>query len=82
MQATIVDLRYKMHEILKALDRNEDINISYHGKEKAIMKPIKKAVSKEVDFKEYSFIGGSWAEDERTVPEIMRELRGGRYNDI
>ena len=35
MKASIVDLRYKMNTILKALDRNEAVTILYHGKEKA-----------------------------------------------
>ena len=29
MKASVVDLRYKMNDILKALDRNEKITILY-----------------------------------------------------
>ena len=32
MKASIVDLRYKTTDILKALDRNESVTILYHGK--------------------------------------------------
>lgn len=32
MQASIVDLRYRMNDILKALARNEEVEILYHGK--------------------------------------------------
>jgi hypothetical protein len=32
MKATVVDLRYKMNEILKALDRREKVTLLYHGK--------------------------------------------------
>ena len=32
MKATIVDLRYRMKDILRALERNEDVSILYHGK--------------------------------------------------
>ena len=39
MQATIVDLRYKMKEVLKALDRKEPVTIVYHGKEKGVILP-------------------------------------------
>lgn len=31
MKASIVDLRYHMKEILKALDRNEPVEILYRG---------------------------------------------------
>lgn len=34
MKATVVDLRYKMNDVLKALDRNETVTILYHGKVK------------------------------------------------
>ena len=37
MKATIVDLRYRMNDILKALERNEDVNILYHGKTKGVL---------------------------------------------
>ncbi len=32
MKASIVDLRYKMKEILRALERRETVTILYHGK--------------------------------------------------
>ena len=32
MKASIVDLRYKMKEVLAALKRNETVHILYHGK--------------------------------------------------
>jgi len=34
MKATVVDLRHRMSDVLKALDRNEDVEILYHGKTK------------------------------------------------
>lgn len=34
MQASILDLRYRMKEILQALERNETVEILYHGKRK------------------------------------------------
>jgi hypothetical protein len=36
MKATITDLRYRMKDILKAIDRNETVTIFYRGKEKAL----------------------------------------------
>lgn len=37
MKATILDLRYRMNEVLKAIERNEKVSISYHGKEKGVI---------------------------------------------
>ena len=37
MKATILDLRYRMNDILKAIDRNEKVSISYHGKQKGVI---------------------------------------------
>ena len=34
MKATVVDLRYKMNDVLKVLDRNEKVTILYRGKVK------------------------------------------------
>ena len=40
MDASVVDLRYKMKEVLKALERKEKVNIKYHGKIKGIITPV------------------------------------------
>lgn len=37
MKATVVDLRYRMNDVLKALDRNEDVNILYRGRTKGVL---------------------------------------------
>jgi hypothetical protein len=39
MQASILDLRYHMKEILQALERNETVEILYHGKRKGTIIP-------------------------------------------
>lgn len=40
MEATILDLRYKMHDVLTALNRHEKVSIKYHGKVKGEIVPI------------------------------------------
>ena len=40
MKATVVDLRYRMNEVIKALDRNENVTVLYHGKVKGIITPV------------------------------------------
>ena len=40
MNATIIDLRYKMKDVLRAIDRGETVTVLYRGKEKAKLTPI------------------------------------------
>ena len=78
MKASVVDLRYRMNEILKALDRNEDVSILCRGKLKGVLKAIRcKSKLKVVDHPFYNM-----HEDGASVEEVMDQLRGGRYLDI
>lgn len=79
MEATIVDLRYKMHEILKALSRNEIVKIFYHGKEAGTIIP--KTQTKTLKVSDHPFFGLSKSSNE-PVESVMKSLRGGRYNDL
>lgn len=77
MKASIVDLRYKTTEILKALDRNESVTILYHGKVKAILKPVRgKSLCK---VKHHPFFAMSM-ESEKSVLEELENLRKPRYD--
>ena len=40
MEASVVDLRYKMSEVLNALEKRERVNILYHGKIKGVIVPV------------------------------------------
>lgn len=82
MIASVVDLRYKMKNILKALDRNETVTIMYHGKEKGIIIPSSSSTDTEADIRQHPFFGmtaGEDTEDNIPVEEVMEELRGDRY---
>jgi hypothetical protein len=78
MKASVVDLRYRMNEILKAIDRNEEVTILYHGKVKGVIKPklsrARRRISDHPFFNMYS--------SKQTVQEVMANLRGGRYRAI
>ncbi len=76
MRATVVDLRYKMNTILKALERNEAVTILYHGKEKGIITPVKKLVQKSMT--DHPFFGMKAGEEE-SVEDTMKRIRGARY---
>ena len=79
MKANIVDLRYKMKDVLKALDRRERVEIMYRGKPRGVITPVHAHSKKSV--MDHPFFG-SMAADKRSVPEIMGSLRGGRYRAV
>jgi hypothetical protein len=77
MKASIVDLRYKTKDILKALERNESVTVLYHGKVKGIIKPAReKQTSKIV---EHPFFGMT-SMHEGSVLEELDNLRKPRYD--
>ena len=76
MKASVVDIRYKMNEVLNALDRNESVEILYHGKTKGIIKPVMMKTEKSV--REHPFFGMQKDANE-TVDATMEKLRGQRY---
>jgi hypothetical protein len=79
MKASVVDLRYKMNEVLKALDRRERVTITHHGKVKGIIEPVRTGMTMKVE--EHPFFNMA-ADDIEPVAELMDNLRGSRYDDI
>lgn len=78
MKATVVDLRYRMNDVLKALDRSESVSVLCHGKVKGIIRPVH-GVSV-IKVARHPFFGIRTSG--RSVDKIMDELRGGRSRDI
>jgi hypothetical protein len=76
MQATILDLRYHMKAILQALDRNETVEILYHGKLKGTIIPCK--MSHDQVTKKHEYFGMT-SSTKKSVKKVMDELRGERY---
>jgi antitoxin (DNA-binding transcriptional repressor) of toxin-antitoxin stability system len=80
MQASVVNMRYNMRDILRALDRNEKVTITYHGKAKGIIIPVEHD-NKNLNMRDHLFC--QMRKDETSsVEETMETLRGGRYSDI
>jgi len=79
MRASIVDLRYKMKDVLHALERNENVQILFHGKLKGTIIPLIKKSHKKIEDDPFF---GMCRKEKRRVEEKMEELRGGRYNAI
>ncbi len=78
MQATVVDLRYRMNDVLKALDRNENVDILYRGKTKGVL--MASAERSKTKVSEHPFF--NMRSSRRSVEEEMDSLRGGRYRDL
>ena len=76
MKANIVDLRYKMKNVLKALNRKERVEILYRGKSKGIIIPVHESSQKSV--KDHPFFG-LLAKEKISVGKTMESLREGRY---
>ncbi len=79
MDASIVDLRYKMKDVLKALERKEKVCIRYHGKIKGVITPVGKCNA--INVKEHPFFGMKKGE-KCSVEEQMKKLRGSRYDAV
>ncbi len=73
MKASIVDLKYKMSEVLSALDRRERVDILYHGKVKGIILPVEK--KSKVKVSKHPFFGMTSGK-KKTVEKVMEKLRG------
>lgn len=80
MKASVVDLRYKTKDILQALDRMEDVEISYRGKPKGILKPATHGTTGR-SIQDHPFFGSA-PKVSGSVEEEMKTLRSGRYGDI
>jgi hypothetical protein len=72
MEASIVDLRYKMKDVLRSLSRNETVKIYYHGELKGILQPAKTKDKKKVQ--DHPFFG-MLSDEAGGVDEVMEQLR-------
>lgn len=78
MNATVIDLRYKMSQVLSALENREIVNVLYHGKLKGVIMPVTK---KDMLAQNHEYFG-SHQKGPDSVDDEMIRLRGGRYRDI
>ena len=77
MKATIVDLRYKMNDILKALARNEKVTVLYRGKVKGVLVPVSQ--KKGMSMTDHPFFGMSSQNSKKSVLDEVNDLRRSRY---
>ncbi len=79
MKATIVDLRYKMNDVLKALERKEEVTILYRGKVKGRLVPASERTGGTV--KNHPLFGINKNRKD-SVKDEMDRIREARVHDI
>lgn len=77
MKASIVDLRYRMNDVIKALARHEPVEVLYHNKQIGTIIPTKNNAPNE-RVQAHPFFGMA-AHEHTTVENMVHNLRGGRY---
>lgn len=77
MKATVVDLRYRMNDVLKALDRNEKVTVLYRGKVKGVITPPAK--KQHLKITDHPFFGMSARDTNESVLDELNDLRKPRY---
>jgi hypothetical protein len=81
MKATVLDLRYRMNDVLKALRRNEKVKVYYHGRMEGTIVPSHTQQKKPLLVKDHP-IFGMYQKDSRSVNEVMNHLRKPRYENL
>ncbi len=85
MQATILDLRRRMPEVLRALDRHERVTILYRGKERAVLVPVAERPTRKGRKHAINHAAfGMWADRDDLVDVAIhvRTLRRGRVHAL
>ena len=83
MKATALDFRRRMGEIIKALDRNEPVTLSYRGQTKGILYPVGQDTKPRRSLADHPAVG-MWKdrEDMKDVEAWVRRIRKGRMPRI
>jgi antitoxin (DNA-binding transcriptional repressor) of toxin-antitoxin stability system len=77
VRATVLDLRYRMKEVLQALEKGEKVSVFYHGKLKGTIIPAGPDSALRVE--DHPFFGMA-ADEARSVSDQMDDLRRGRVD--
>jgi len=82
MKASILDLRRRMGDVLRALERNEPVTILHRGKERGVIYPSP-AEGGGLALRDHAAFG-MWKdhETEQSVDQVVRKLRKGRLHAV
>jgi prevent-host-death family protein len=79
IKARIKDLRLRSAEILAAADRGETVEITYHGRARAVLTGVGTSRQARGPGRNPAF--GLWRDRDENVAEQVREWRRGRRFD-
>ncbi len=79
MEASVLDLRKKMTDVMSAIDRRERITLTHRGRRKAVIVPLTEVKKDKVKVAELPAFG-IWKdrEDMEDISSYVNELRKGR----
>ncbi len=79
IKASILELRYKMKDVLRALDRKQQVTILYRGNVKRTITPADSTA--ETSERKHPFFG-SLSGEQTSITGEMEKLRGGRFGAL
>ena len=77
MKASVVDLRYRTKEVLRALEAREEIILTHRGVEKGKIVPLTHLQSKQLSISGLAAVG-MWSDSTETVDAMITRLRKPR----
>jgi antitoxin (DNA-binding transcriptional repressor) of toxin-antitoxin stability system len=77
MKASVMDLRYRTKEILRALDAKEEITLTHRGTTKGTIVPVKSNSKASKALASHPAIG-MWSDQNESVGELMTRIRKPR----
>lgn len=76
MKASILDMRRRMKDVLRALDQNEPVTVFYRGRKKAVIYPATAAQGKGARVSNHPAFG-MW-KDRKDMEDVRGAVRGLR----
>jgi antitoxin (DNA-binding transcriptional repressor) of toxin-antitoxin stability system len=77
MKASVMDLRYRTKDVLRALEANEEIILTHRGAEKGKIVALAAPDSSLMSISEHPAVG-MWSDNPESVPEMIARLRSPR----
>jgi antitoxin (DNA-binding transcriptional repressor) of toxin-antitoxin stability system len=77
MKASVMDLRYRTKEVLRALDAKEEIVLTHRGRAKGKIVPMAAESSARIKVASHEAVG-MWADELETVAEKLLRIRKPR----
>lgn len=77
MKASVMDLRYRTKEILRALDAKEEITLTHRGTKKGTIIPVDSKSNNSKTLPTHPAVG-MWADQQESVEQLISRIRKPR----